>query len=68
MQLYEILKFSAIYRSNADTNDLILLDDRKCVKNTCGRCRYILADIEPVTNGIHCWRVNVKYSTYLFIF
>ena len=63
MQLYEILRFSEQYKSSDDTH---LSDDRKCVKRltTYGH-RYILADVDVVTNGIHCWRVQVKFYSYI---
>ena len=66
MEIYKILQFSDNKELHYISNDgLLLTDNRTCVKrvfdetSTFHECRYVLADIEPVTNGIHCWRVQV---------
>ena len=59
-ETFEMLQFDAKYKSETG---IILTDDRKCAKREwIGRdwYRYVMADIEPVREGIHCWRVNVK--------
>ena len=45
------------------------MDEDKCVKRFTGGhevqtngCRWILPDIEPVNQGIHCWRVKVDHT------
>ena len=54
---FRILKFSTEYKSSAY---LTLSDDNRCVKKVnANDHRYILADIKPVTKGIHCWRIQV---------
>ena len=60
---HEILKFSTEYKSS---DGLQLSDDNRCVKATKSNHKHILADIEPVTKGIHCWRIQVNHS-YIFI-
>ena len=53
----KILKFSTEFIT---PNELQLSDDNRCVKkiNTSDHT-YVLADIDPVTTGIHCWRIKV---------
>ena len=60
---HEILKFSTEYKSS---DGLQLSDDNQCVKRKGSGHKYILADIEAVTKGIHCWRIQVNHS-YIFI-
>lgn len=54
--LFEIVKFSTIYLTE---DAFILSDDNKCCKRIDGAHAYILADCNPVFEGIHCWRVQV---------
>ena len=68
---YQILRWSKEYKTN--DAGLILFDNDKCVKRTDyvtnqRLYRWILPDIEPVDNGIHCWRVKISNpgSKYLF--
>eukprot|EP01084_Bolivina_argentea_P141969 249450_1 len=63
----EILKFSPQYMS--DDGHLELSDDYKCVTHSGSDSHtYILADIQPVTNGVHCWRVQVTHPTQHWLF
>eukprot|EP01084_Bolivina_argentea_P125637 222576_1 len=57
----KILQWSTIFKS--PNGYLKLIDDRKCVqRNDTERYLYewIMPDIDPVLNGIHCWRVHVS--------
>eukprot|EP01084_Bolivina_argentea_P211044 359062_1 len=60
-----ILKFSKKFKSKYG---LYLMDDNKCVQrckvgsSSTASYRWILADIKPVSKGIHCWRVNAKHE------
>lgn len=56
LETYEILRFSEKYKSD---DGIQLIDDRKCAHKVGSRHRYVLCDIEPVSEGIHCWRVKV---------
>ena len=55
---YKILQFSKIYCTQ---KAYVFSDDNKCVtrSRTSGGMAYIVADIEPVKDGIHCWRIKV---------
>lgn len=59
-QIYgiQILQFSTEFISQSG---LQLSDNNKCVKriNESGHT-YVLADIEAVTTGVHCWRIKVE--------
>ena len=56
----EELEFSTEYKSSSN---LALSDFNCCVRKTDSKGhRYILVDDEPVTDGIHCWRIKVKSS------
>eukprot|EP01083_Nonionella_stella_P007743 22309_1 len=56
-----ILPFSEEYMSNWSKWELS--DDRKCIKRTSsGQYAYILSDIDPVTSGVHCWRVKITQA------
>ena len=62
-----ILKWSRIYKSKNGTS-FEFSDDDKCVKkvnesiyiSTFPSYKWILPDIEPVKEGMHCWRINVN--------
>ena len=54
----EVLSFSTTYKS---TSQITLSDDNRCATKTQNGHRYILADSEPVSSGIHCWRIKVEY-------
>ena len=51
----KILKFSKQYGGG----DIKFMDEDKCVIHKDCSHTYVLADIEPVKSGIHCWRVQV---------
>ena len=58
-----ILKWSKTLKSK--TGGFEYSDDNKCVKRIdANRCCYkwIAADIKPVNEGIHCWRVNANHT------
>ena len=66
MEIYQIQQFTDDIESHYRSSDgLLLTENRTCVRrvfdNSCKweECRYILADIEPLTTGIHCWRIQV---------
>ena len=62
MELYEILKFSDDKKKHYICERLQLSEDRTCVSRPgYTECGYVLADIEPVTYGIHCWRIQVNF-------
>ena len=68
---YQILKWSQEYKTNDE--GLILLDNDKCVKRTDYVAndrlhRWMMPDIEPVDNGIHCWRVKILNPTSNYLF
>ena len=74
MQIHEILKWSRKYigklskyhhlHSNGPTSWIEYSDNDKCVskKNKYDGNFYVLADVEPVSDKIHCWRVYVKLN------
>ena len=52
----KILRWCPTYRGVGVT----LSDDNKCAKSkSAGYNVSVLADVDPVTNGIHVWRVKV---------
>lgn len=56
---YQILKFSARYKSN---QGLKLTDNNQCVKRIWTgykSSKWIICDIKPIYKGIHCWRIHV---------
>ena len=55
----EILKWSTKYIA---TEDIVLSDNNLLVTKPGENYRpsYILADTEPVFDGIHCWRIKVN--------
>ena len=60
LELFEILRFSEEFHSDS----IGLIDDGKCAKKGGKGAQrwghsYTMADIEPVFEGIHCWRVKV---------
>ena len=58
MTAIEILKFSTTYQSSSSFE---LSDDNRCAKLVVhGYYKYILVDTEPVSTGIHCWRMKVE--------
>ena len=58
LELFRILRFSDKFISKDGTE---LRDDNRCaIKSLEFGHNYIMADVEPVFNGIHCWRVQVK--------
>ena len=58
MEVYEILKFNDQFIAETGIE---LSDDNKCVTRVKGSYhRSIMADVEPVFEGIHCWRAQVK--------
>ena len=53
-----ILKFSTAYKSHGSFE---LSDDNRCAKKIGGsNHKWILVDTEPVSTGIHCWRMKVE--------
>eukprot|EP01083_Nonionella_stella_P075201 204291_1 len=55
---YQLLTFSEQYMTHGDAWKLS--KDRKFIKRTSsGICAYVLADSQPVTKGVHCWRVQI---------
>lgn len=57
---FEVLKWSKVYMT---IGDLELSDNNKCLTRTGGHnyvCNYqwIIAEVEPVFTGIHCWRLQ----------
>ena len=57
-ETFIILKFSSKF---IEKEELSLSDDDTCVTRvypTFDR-KYVLVDIDPVQNGIHCWRIQV---------
>ena len=54
---FQLLSFSTKYKSR---DGIIYTENNKCiVRRGVFSHRYVLVDIEPVTEGIHCWRVQV---------
>eukprot|EP01084_Bolivina_argentea_P227717 384634_1 len=58
---FKILKWNTIHYTN---NILTLNDNNKCVKRLDGSNEhaYILANIDPVKDGIHCWRIKTVHK------
>ena len=55
-----LLKFIDEYRSKMD---LVLSHDNTTVYTKGNRTqRFILCDIEPIREGIHCWRISVNHQ------
>eukprot|EP01084_Bolivina_argentea_P042160 77770_1 len=58
-----MLTFSSKYKSDDGWK---FSDHNRCIERLKGdhsaAYRWILADIEPVFEGIHCWRVNAKHK------
>lgn len=61
MELFEILTFSTEFISD---DGIELMDNNKCVMRCDDRGMiwhtYAMADIEPVSEGVHCWRIKVQ--------
>lgn len=62
--LYKKLTFSTKYKSD---KGLDLIDDNQCVRKSDNypRTTWILGDIEPVHDGIYCWRIFVEFYIIL---
>eukprot|EP01084_Bolivina_argentea_P130670 230678_1 len=67
----EILRFSDEFITKLYT-PFELSDDGRCIKRTSnGYVAYVLSDMDPVTSGVHCWRVkitNPKSNNHWIIF
>ena len=59
----EILKWSETFHYQSKFSSAIdLSQDNTVVRVDSWGPAYILADVEPVTKGIHCWRIEVMLS------
>ena len=61
----QVLQWSRKLKSKDDNYKAFhFSDEDKCVEMVSGRndYRWISPDIEPVYQGIHCWRVNVNHT------
>ena len=56
--VFEILSFSDKFCSD---EAFTFSDDNRCVTAVCDGHKWVLADIEPVTEGTHCWRIQVLF-------
>ena len=57
LEVFEILKFSDKFISK---EGIELLDDNKCVRAIEWDHIYAMPDIEPVFQGVHCWRAKIN--------
>eukprot|EP01084_Bolivina_argentea_P239197 402050_1 len=62
--IFELLQFVKISTISDEDNNLTLEDNRFLVKSHAYRWNlFVLADIEPIMDGIHCFRVYNKHKT-----
>ena len=59
-QKYQILKFSKTHRS--EPGFYAFSKNSTMIRKKKGGHSYILADIQPLFEGVHCFRVEVKYN------
>lgn len=63
---YQILQFSEKYST---PNGWELTNDNKCamsIKPGWAGKKYILTTCNPVTEGTHCWRIQVNHHHFLY--
>lgn len=55
---FELLPFSQEFCSD-DTYQFT--ENNQCITVIADNHKFIVADVEPVTTGVHCWRVQVDF-------